>query len=332
MPIISDDFTDGLMTGIVTITANTATFTRTLTSDLTTDGSEAFIAALSYFGDLVATSTLVTVNDTSIASGPPGATYALSRSAANVNEGSSVTITLTTTNVTNGTTVPYTITGTGITTADINGASLTGDFTINSGTADLVINVSEDLTAEAAETLTVSAGGQTINVIINLSTAPAVTVANPVTGWSNTVFENGDINNGGVWGSNHLTINPDGTWTVVGDSRVGSLGTLYNGSGNWATPTTVGIGSQYWVRVTLTDFFPDPNGDFWYYGTAGYHTASDSGWTSLSMAATVITVGLTSGGQIRATYTIEIATNSSGTNIVSTSNNVWFHASAGPHE
>ena len=218
MPIISDDFTDGLMTGIVTIIANTATFTRTLTSDLTTEGSEAFRAALSSFGNLVSTSSLVTVNDTSQAAGPPGATYALSRSAASVNEGSSVTITLTTTGVADGP-VPYTITGTGITTADINGASLTGNFSVISDTAELVINVSEDLTAEAAETLTVSAGGQTINVIINLSTAPTVTVANPVTGWQDTIFTTGDVNNGNIFNSSHLTINPDGTWTVAGDKN-----------------------------------------------------------------------------------------------------------------
>ena len=321
MPIISDDFTDGLMTGIVTITANTATFTRTLTSDLTTDGSEAFIAALSYFGDLVATSTLVTVNDTSIASGPPGATYALSRSAANVNEGSSVTITLTTTNVTNGTTVPYTITGTGITTADINGASLTGDFTINSGTADLVINVSEDLTAEAAETLTVSAGGQTINVIINLSTAPAVTVANPVTGWQDSDYGGGsgyEITTQQYF----LYVNGDGTYDVY------ISGTIL-ASGDWATPTTAGLGSTHWLRVTLTSVaggsnIGEPNG-------AIFYTPSDSGWSSLSMNLLAIAVGVDVGaaGGVYAVYTVQIATDSAGSNIISTSTNLALHGVAG---
>jgi hypothetical protein len=66
MPIISDDFTDGLMTGLVTVNANVATFTRTLTADMTTEGIEAFRVALSADGVLVASSSLITVNDTSV--------------------------------------------------------------------------------------------------------------------------------------------------------------------------------------------------------------------------------------------------------------------------
>jgi hypothetical protein len=87
----------------------------------------------------------------------PTPTYTLSRSSASVNEGSSVTITLTTTNVDNGTLVPYTITG--VNSADINGASLTGNFTISSNSAQVVISTTADLTTEGDETLTLTLNG-----------------------------------------------------------------------------------------------------------------------------------------------------------------------------
>jgi hypothetical protein len=96
-------------------------------------------------------------------------TYSLSRSAASVNEGVAVTITLTTTNVPNGTTLPYTITGTGITSADLGGASLTGNFTVNSNTASLVLNIAADYTTEGSETFTLALnnGSASISVTIN---------------------------------------------------------------------------------------------------------------------------------------------------------------------
>lgn len=84
----------------------------------------------------------------------PVPTYALSRSSASVNEGSSVTITLTTTNVDDGTLVPYTITG--VNSADIDGASLTGNFTVNSNTAQVVIATTADETTEGDEILTLT--------------------------------------------------------------------------------------------------------------------------------------------------------------------------------
>jgi len=109
------------------------------------------------------------------AAAPAVATYALSSSVASVNEGSSFTITLTTTNITDGTTVPYTITG--VTTADIGGASLTGNFTVNSNTATATFSVTADATTEGAETfvLTLNALSTTQSVTINdTSTTPLV--------------------------------------------------------------------------------------------------------------------------------------------------------------
>ena len=103
------------------------------------------------------------------------ATYALSSSVASVNEGSSFVITLTTTNIANGTTIPYTITG--VTTADLDGESLTSNFTVNNNTATATFNVTADATTEGTETflLTLNALSTSQSVTINdTSTTPII--------------------------------------------------------------------------------------------------------------------------------------------------------------
>jgi hypothetical protein len=79
--------------------------------------------------------------------------------------------------------------------------------------------------------------------------------------------------------------------------------------GNWSTPTTVGIGSSYWIRFTQTS----SSG-----GTV--ETGSARGvWISLSITPNF---GLESTGGPGAlgerTYTVEIASDSGGSNIVAT--------------
>lgn len=65
----TSDFSDSATTGSFTITNNSGTVTRTLNNDLTTEGSESFqlqIRTDSVSGTIVATSSTVTINDTSI--------------------------------------------------------------------------------------------------------------------------------------------------------------------------------------------------------------------------------------------------------------------------
>lgn len=87
-----------------------------------------------------------------------------------------------------------------------------------------------------------------------------------------------------------------------------------NGSGNyanWASPTTTGIGSNYWIRFTQTSS---------YSGTT--ETGSARGvWLQLS-ANRVFGVTRTQNGAGGRYYTVEIATDSSGSNIVATKTNV----------
>jgi hypothetical protein len=69
------DFTDGTVSGTVTISGTilggSGTITRTLTSDSSTEGSEAFTMSIFNGAELVATSTSVGVNDTSQDPPPP---------------------------------------------------------------------------------------------------------------------------------------------------------------------------------------------------------------------------------------------------------------------
>jgi hypothetical protein len=62
------DFTDGVLTGTVTITANTGTIVRTLVNDLSTEGPETFYIVIgTSTTPLLSYSGLITVNDTSTA-------------------------------------------------------------------------------------------------------------------------------------------------------------------------------------------------------------------------------------------------------------------------
>jgi hypothetical protein len=159
--ITSADINGASLTGNFTINDGTANVVLNVTNDFATEGNETLTLSL----DNGAGSISVTIVDTSLLP-----TYSLARSAASVTEGDSFTITLTTTNLPNGTTVPYTITG--VSSSDINDASLTGNFTISSNSASLVVNTTWDYVTEGTETFTLTINptygtGSSISVAIN---------------------------------------------------------------------------------------------------------------------------------------------------------------------
>ena len=122
-----------------------------------------------------------TVPPVPVAPGEP--TFALVRSKTSVNEGKSFTITLETDNVAAGTLVPYTITGTGITTADIGGASLTGNFTVDTaGDAFQTFNVTADATTEGAETFTLTLDGKSISTSVTFNDTSTTIIVDPPLG------------------------------------------------------------------------------------------------------------------------------------------------------
>lgn len=102
--ITSADFSDNSLTGSFVVNSNFGTFTKTIRSDLQTEGSESFnvrVRVGSPTGQIVSTSSTIAINDTSDASPPQ--VYSIVPSATVVNEGSPVVFTVTTTNVPSGT-------------------------------------------------------------------------------------------------------------------------------------------------------------------------------------------------------------------------------------
>jgi hypothetical protein len=145
--VSSSDINNASLTGSFTVINNTASATFTTTADQLTEGNETFVLTLNSIG----TNISVIIIDYS-----KTRTYALTTTATTVTEGDSFTINLNTAGIIDGTTVPYTISGINITSADLGGASLTGNFTVYNNTASVTFNVTTEGTTEGNETLTLS--------------------------------------------------------------------------------------------------------------------------------------------------------------------------------
>lgn len=182
MAINASDFNPASVSGTVTVNSAAGTSSTVIAADQATEGPEKFVIKLrtgSITGPVVAISNPITINDTSV----NNPTYSFQANVASVSEGQSVKFTLVTTDVPSGTAIPYEITG--VSSADINGASLTGNFTVNnSGTAtiDLTITTTADLTTEGNETLTIrlttAPNNPSVSItVVDSSIAPPVPVA-----------------------------------------------------------------------------------------------------------------------------------------------------------
>lgn len=161
--VSSNDIDGATLTDSFVINNNRADITFTVTADRVTETNETFTLTLNNAADSVS----VVLNDTSLSP-----TFSLSASANPVPEGLSLIITLTTENVFDGETFGYTISG--VNSSDINDDSLTGSFTVNSNSANLVLLVTEDITTEGVETLTLTLDNAQASINVNISdTSPA---------------------------------------------------------------------------------------------------------------------------------------------------------------
>jgi len=250
--------------GSFTITANTGSFSVTPTADITTEGAETFFVYVrtgSTSGSIVATSSNVTINDTSVA------TYSLTPSVSSVNEGGSFTITFATNQ---SGSFAYTISGTGITSADIGGASLTG--TVTNGTV-LTYNVTADSLTEGNETFTIALN----NGLASTSVTIVDTSKTPPT-YSFGVIPT-SINEGSSGTFNVNTTNVDnGTtlyWTIA--TNAGDFGTT---SGSFTITSNTG------------SFSVSPTADITTEGTETFTVAIRTGSTSGTVVATSSTVNI----------------------------------------
>jgi hypothetical protein len=221
--ITTGDFTDSSVSGSFTINNNTATITRTLRNDVTTEGTESFqlqVRTGSISGTVVATSSSVTINDTSRAP-----TYSIVPNVTSVNEGSSVTFTVTTTDVANGTILYWStqqISGT-ININDFTDFAISGSFTINNNTASIVRGIRADLTTEGAESFALQIRTGSISGIVR-ATSSTVTINDTSLTDPNAPF--GQVLFSGSTSVNGTT---DTTWTVP--SGVTSISFVLIGAG-----------------------------------------------------------------------------------------------------
>jgi len=164
--VASADIDGASLTGNFTVVNSTASITFTVTADFNTEGDETFVLTLNTIGTSVSV-LLIDYTKTR--------TYSLGTDVTTtVTEGGSFIITLTTTNVFDGTLVPYTITG--VTSADINNASLTGNFTINTNVGTQSFTTTIDAIIEGTETFVLTLGSPasgSISVAIVDPSAPS---------------------------------------------------------------------------------------------------------------------------------------------------------------
>jgi hypothetical protein len=219
---VGADFTDSANSGSFSLSGTSGSISRTLTNDVTTEGSETIIMQVrtgSTAGPIVATSTTVTVNDTSVP------TASVSPNVSSVNEGSSVTWTVTTTGYANGT---YYWTNGGTTAAaDFSIAANSGSFTLTSGSGSISLTLNNDLsTGEGSETIIMQirtgstagpiiATSSTVTVNDTSFTPPPVTVSFLMSGAGGDSSDGAVASGGGTSGpkSGTVTLNWQQTWS-----------------------------------------------------------------------------------------------------------------------
>ena len=266
----TDDFSDSLNSGSITINTNTANVTRTLLNNPLYEGSETIVFELrtdSTSGAIVATASTVTVNDAA-------ATYSVSPSAASANEGSTVTWTITTTNVADGTTLYWTNSGTTVA-ADFSGGANSGSFTISSNSGTFSLTLNNDVTTETSETIVIQIRtNSTSGTIVATSSTVTIADTSQAPPAANTLLYTWGSNGSGQlgtldttsynspvlvqhasslsWtmistgGSHTMAIRSDGKLFAWGANNRGQLGT----GNTTSTSSPVQIGNSSWVAVS----------------------------------------------------------------------------------
>jgi len=157
-------------------------------------------------------------------------TYVVSSDVSSINEGNSVNFIVRTTGISDGTTLGYTLSG--VVSSDINGASLTGNITINNNVGILTVTSTADNTTEGDETLTftLDINNAVVNVTLLDTSLDPVTPPEPESSipepalWYKNSWLSDNVSNGS---NSYAWLNE------------GSYGTNYNltSGGNGSRPT-----------------------------------------------------------------------------------------------
>ena len=227
--VSANDFTDSVLVGSVQIINNSGSFTRTLVNDFTVgEGAENFTITLSEGGNVVATSSQISVADTSVAS------YNVAAGSATVAEDNSVTFTITTTGIPDGTNLYYTLDPAG----EFNNDS--GVFTINNNTGSVTVTADQDFIVENDETVTFQVRSSSINGPIVATTSVVVTDAP----FSITVTPASTSVNEPLTGTANIVLNVTTTGVNDGVVLVASL--------NSSSTAGMGLGQDFDAYSTAT--------------------------------------------------------------------------------
>ena len=239
------DFTDSANSGSFMTAGGVGSFTRTLSSDFTTEGAETIIMRArtsSVTGTIVASSQTVTVGDTS-----KTPVYSLTESVSSVNEGGSVTFTLTTDGPDG--TFYWTNDGTS-TSADFTDGLMSGSFITTAGTGSITRSVKGDLSTEGVETIMMNVHTSQVGESIVASSFVTIVDSSQtqysITNSANSVNEGSSV----TFTFTFTTDGNDGTfyWTNVGSATTSDFTDSIT-SGSFIT--TAGTGSI--VRTLTSD-------------------------------------------------------------------------------
>lgn len=139
-------------------------------------------------------------------------------------------------------------------------------------------------------------------------------------------FTPGLTGGGTTYEYNDGTLSGTVTMTAQTDGRLTIVDAVASRTFQWGAPTTTSIGSNYWVRFTLTGSTATGSG-------TGAPSAS-TGWLQLSSAravsVTATKVGSVGARIVSGTYTVEIATDAAGASIVATATGYTLRVVATP--
>jgi hypothetical protein len=249
-----------ITSGSFGISGDSGNFTVSPTADFATEGAETFTVSIrtdSISGPVVATSSEITINDTSV---PTYDTFVLD--AASYDEGDTVTVSITSTNIPQNTTVNYTITGV----AEGDVSKTTGTITVGQdGTGSDIFTITADDTAEGAETLTVTLAATDSSGTSTGSLSDSATVNDTSFGeaWSKLV-KLGPDNPSTVADEFGRYLDVDGSIMVVGDysddelpQNSGAAYTYIKSGGTWTRTqriqsSDIDVGDQFGRGVAVS--------------------------------------------------------------------------------
>jgi hypothetical protein len=210
-PNVTDtDFADNTLSGEINIISDGGNLTKQIAADMLTEGPETFVFQVrtgSINGPIVATSSPVTINDTSTT---PPPTYSIAVDVSQIAEGDTATFTITTTRVGNDT-LYWTNSGT-TSAADFDSGNNNGAILITNDSATKAFTLTMDHLTEGTETLVFELRTGSITGPI-VATASVVVVAD--TSVNAPVYK----------------VTPDKTDANEGDTVTWNIQTFYYGSG-----------------------------------------------------------------------------------------------------